>query len=150
MENKLKHLEFIQNNIARMNNNCIHLKTWAVLIAVGALSLSSSQDNWIVFVVSILPISIFCILDIQLSKIERKYRELYDSVRKLDEKDIDFTMDVSGITIKNKSNRTIVVFYAGIIIALFILSYILFYPTQHSRCKLSNSHEMYCNFITKQ
>ena len=48
MDNKLKHLEFIQNVIVRMNNESIQLKTWTILLVVGVLTLAEKQGSWFI------------------------------------------------------------------------------------------------------
>ncbi|MGI5234067.1 hypothetical protein [Treponema denticola] len=53
MDNKLKHLEFIQNVIERMNNNSIQLKTWTILLAVGVLALAGKQESWFIMLCAI-------------------------------------------------------------------------------------------------
>ncbi|EMB37836.1 hypothetical protein [Treponema denticola] len=82
MDNKLKHLEFIQNVIERMNNNSIQLKTWTILLAVGVLALAGKQESWFIMLCAMMPTGLFWLLNIHFLKIERSYRVLYDTVRK--------------------------------------------------------------------
>ena len=122
MDNKLKHLEFIQNVIERMNNNSIQLKTWTILLAVGVLALAGKQESWFIMLCAMMPTGLFWLLNIHFLKIERSYRVLYDTVRKKNEKDIDFSMDISNIIVPKKTTPTISCFYLPIMAALLIIS----------------------------
>lgn len=122
MDNKLKHLEFIQNVIERMNNNSIQLKTWTILLAVGVLALAGKQESWFIMLCAMMPTGLFWLLNIHFLKIERSYRVLYDTVRKKNEKDIDFSMDISNIIVPKKTMPTISCFYLPIMAALLIIS----------------------------
>jgi len=82
MDNKLKHLEFIQNVIVRMNNESIQLKTWTILLAVGVLTLAEKQGSWFIILCALIPTGLFWILNRNVLKTERLYRQLYDIVRK--------------------------------------------------------------------
>ena len=45
-DEKLKHLEFIQNVITRMNRNSFQLKGWAITIVSAILALAASTKNY--------------------------------------------------------------------------------------------------------
>lgn len=127
MDNKLKHLEFIQNVIVRMNNESIQLKTWTILLVVGVLTLAEKQGSWFIILCALIPTGLFWILNRNVLKTERLYRQLYDIVRKKDERDIDFSMDTSHIIIESKSYNTVNGFYLPIMIALLIISCWLYF-----------------------
>ena len=127
MDNKLKHLEFIQNVIVRMNNESIQLKTWTILLVVGVLTLAEKQGSWFIILCALIPTGVFWILNRNVLKTERLYRQLYDIVRKKDERDIDFSMDTSHIIIESKSYNTVNGFYLPIMIALLIISCWLYF-----------------------
>ena len=122
MDNKLKHLEFIQNVIERMNNNSIQLKTWTILLVVGVLALAVKHESWFIMLCAIMPTGLFWLLNIHFLKIERAYRVLYDIVREKNEKDIDFSMDISNIRVPKKTMPTISCFYLPITVVLLIIS----------------------------
>lgn len=93
MENKRKHLEFIQNTISRMSGNLFFLRGWTITLITGLFALSASKgtyDGYILLAYFLL--AIFWILDGYFLAQERRYRCLYDEVRKLDENKIDFSM----------------------------------------------------------
>lgn len=131
MENKHKHLEFIQNIISRMASNLFFLRGWAITI-IGALLALFSKNNSpdYVFYFLIVVILIFWILDGYFLSQERSYRDLYNYVRKLKEEDIDFSMNISeyqklkkNTLIYSMFSLTLLVFYLPLIIATI---YILF------------------------
>lgn len=104
MDNKHKHLEFIQGAINRMANNSSLLKGWAVTLIAGIFALASIDTNKLFFIVAYLPVIIFWGLDAYYLQRERLFRALYNKVRLLPEKDIDFNMDTSLDEFKNDKN----------------------------------------------
>ncbi len=93
-ENKRKHLEFIQNIITRMSGNLFFLRGWTITLITGLFALSTTKgtyDGYILLAYFLL--AIFWILDGYFLSQERRFRRLYDDVRKLDEDKIDFSMD---------------------------------------------------------
>ncbi|HQL52437.1 MAG TPA: hypothetical protein PLX01_00365 [Candidatus Magasanikbacteria bacterium] len=119
MENKRKHLEFIQNIISRMAGNLFFLRGWTITL-VGALLALFSKNNSpdYVFYFLIVVVLIFWILDGYFLSQERSYRDLYNHVRKLKEEEIDFSMDISGYQ-KYKKNT--------LIYSMFSLTLLIFY-----------------------
>lgn len=97
-ENKLKHLEFIQNTIIRMSTNSFIIKGWAITIitALFAFSAKESDTNYAYLVYFVTPF--FWYLNGFFLLQERRFRELYNDVRKVDEDNIDFSMDASIYT----------------------------------------------------
>lgn len=95
MENKIKHLEFIQQTIHRLADNSFRLKQWSVLLVAATLALLSQQPNsteW-ACLISLIPVLVFWGLDGYFLWQERLYRKLYDQVRILNENEIDFSMN---------------------------------------------------------
>lgn len=90
-ENEVKHLEFIQSNIARMGQNSFYMKGWAlaVLAAVLALYAASVGDNGygntVFLYVAVIPTTVFWLLDSYYLQQERKFRGVYNDVAKLSE-----------------------------------------------------------------
>ncbi len=95
MENKYKHLEFIQGVINRLYTNSFLLKGWSVVLisALFALSAANSKIEFI-FLAYILAIA-FWGLDGYFLAVEKKYRDLYDNVRLIEPDLIDFNMKAS-------------------------------------------------------
>jgi len=119
MENKLKHLEFIQNIISRMAGSLFFLRGWTITL-IGALLALFSKNNSpdYVFYFLIVVVLIFWFLDGYFLSQERSYRDLYNHVRKLRNEDIDFSMDISEYQ-KYKKNT--------LIYSMFSLTLLIFY-----------------------
>lgn len=86
MQTNEKHLEFLQNNITRMNQCSFQMKGWAItvvsaLIAVYVATISNEcGGNRLFIFIAIAPTVLFWILDsLYLSK-ERKFIGIYNDV----------------------------------------------------------------------
>lgn len=131
MENKRKHLEFIQGIISRMAGNLFFLRGWTITL-IGALLALFSKNNSpdYIFYFLILVVFILWILDGYFLSQERSYRDLYNHVRKLKEEDIDFSMDISeyqkfkkNALIYSMFSYTLLVFYLPLIGVAFFIMY---------------------------
>ena len=92
-ENKRMHMEMIQNVISRMASNSFMLKGWAVTLIAGIFALASKDAEKTYFLIAYVPIIIFWVLDSYYLRFERQYRNLYDKVRRMNDDDIDFSMN---------------------------------------------------------
>ena len=104
MENKIKHLEMIQDVIKRMASNSFALKGWAVTIVAALFALSAKESNDLFFLVAFIPVLMFWFLDSYYLKQERLYRSLYDDVRK-PQSTTDFSMAAKYEKYPEKRNR---------------------------------------------
>lgn len=77
---EMKHLEFIQAVITRMNSNSFQMKGWMVAIVSALLAVFTSTQNNQFVLVAILPTVIFWFLDTYYLWQERKFRGLYNDV----------------------------------------------------------------------
>lgn len=77
---QLKHLEFIQNVITRMNTNSFQIKSWSVTILAAILAIYASAKNIDFILAAIFPTIIFWFLDSYYLNQERKFRGLYNDV----------------------------------------------------------------------
>jgi len=132
MENKLKHLEFIQGAINRMAGNLFFLRGWTITLITALLALLVKGTNPdYIFIVYFLVV-IFWILDGYFLSQERLFRDLYNYVRTLDEKDIDFSMNTDEYK-KDKKNSwlcamfspTLLVFYLSLVGVALLIKYII-------------------------
>lgn len=130
-----KHLEFIQNNIARMNKCSFQMKGWTLtivsaLLAIFAASINvNSCGNKLFIFIAIFPTFLFWIIDsFYLSK-ERKFVGLYNDIvkpRENTEKIIDFEMPIENYRGWKYSfwnallSFTEITFYLSIIIGLIL------------------------------
>ena len=76
----IKHLEFIQTIITRMNTNSFQLKGWTITIVAALLALFASTKNELFILVSLLPIIVFWFLDTYYLMQERKFQGLYNDI----------------------------------------------------------------------
>ena len=127
MEEKIKHLEFVQNVITRMNANSFQLKGWAITIVSALLALYASSDKVLYIFVAIVPVIIFWCLDAFYLKQERLYRKLYKDI--VEDNNIQrFDMNASKYEVcycKVFWSKTIAGLYCTIAILLLLLGLFL-------------------------
>jgi hypothetical protein len=127
INNKQKHLEFIQGVISRMGNNSFLIRGWSMTLIAGILALGISQNIKGLWPISIFSIIVFWFLDSYFLSQEKLYRKLYDFVRQQPENKIDFSMDISNVESDGCSlldcafSVTIGVFYIGALIITYII-----------------------------
>lgn len=117
MENKHKHLEFLQGAINRMAGNLFLLKGWTITLIAALFALSAKDSNKAYVLIAYFPALVFWILDGYFLSQERKFRALYDHVRKLDESLIDFSMDTTPF--KKETRNT----WAGAMLSVTLITY---------------------------
>lgn len=62
VEEKLKHLEFIQNTITRMASNSFMLKGWRITIIAALIALSIKESDFRLYLAAVIPTIMFWIL----------------------------------------------------------------------------------------
>ncbi len=125
MDNKLKHLEFIQAVITRMANTSFLLKGWSITVLAGLFALSASDRRVSVLALAIVLAIVFWFLNAFFLWQERMYRALYDAVRVKAELEIDFSMDASRFSNQQKWYKapfsvTLWPFYLSMLLTLVI------------------------------
>lgn len=80
-ELRVKHLELVQDVIARMSGNSATIKRYSLVVAAVAISTSSVLGKPLVLPFTAGLILVFAFLDARYLRIERCYRDLYDAVR---------------------------------------------------------------------
>jgi hypothetical protein len=127
---KIKHLEFIQNVITRMNKNSFQLKGWTITIVSAILAIYVSTKNCYFVLSGIFPTVIFWFLDAYYLTQERKFQGLYNDVAEIPEipKQIKLFVMRSDLYTKGKYSfwnalwsRTIWMLYLSIIIMLIVI-----------------------------
>lgn len=130
MENKLKHLEFIQSVVNRLANGSFLIKGWAITMVTALFALFIKNINQYFIFIAALPVFTFWILDGYFLSQERAFRSLYDHVRNTDSDKIDFSMNIANFRGKKNSwfyslfSRTILLFYlalAGAMVAIYFI-----------------------------
>lgn len=119
---KIKHLEFLQNVITRMNFNSFLIKGWTMTLVSALFALSAKDANVNYVLVAYIAIPVFWVLDGFYISQERQYRDLYKVVATKTEAEIDFNMDATSFCKGDRTwlagifSKTIIPFY-GISIA---------------------------------
>ena len=96
MEPKLKHLEFIEGVINRLASDSFRIKGWIVLLVAALFVLLVGQGRIELAAIGIVPVLLFWGLDGYFLLQERLFRALYDHVRMLENRDVDFSMKTSA------------------------------------------------------
>jgi hypothetical protein len=136
IEQKLKHMDLIQDVVKRMASNSFQLKTWTIGIVSAILAMAGKDEQIYLIPLAAVPILLFWGLDAYFLRLERLYRKLYDDVRKREEgtDSIDFSLNFMPYATAENSwfnvalSRTLSVFYGllllmiiGLIIAVKVL-----------------------------
>jgi len=131
MENKLKHLEFIQSIVSRMAANSFIVKGWSITLVAILFTLSSTSTSNGYIAISFIPVLMFWILDGFFISRERAFRSLYDHVRKLRIDEVDFSMNISSFNKRGNSwfysifSKTVSLFYISLIASILIIYYLI-------------------------
>jgi len=131
MEAKLKHLEFIQNVIDRMNRNSFLLKGWTITLISALFALAAKDANIKFVLVSYIALPVFWMLDGFFIAVERRYRDLYNEVSNKEETEIDFSMETEKFIRGNRTwfcgifSKTLVPFYGISIATTLIVMYLI-------------------------
>lgn len=83
----IKHLEFIQSNIARLNQCSFQMKGWMITIVsallalyAGSINVETSRGNNMYIYIAIAPVVLFWFLDSYYLQQERKFRQIYNEL----------------------------------------------------------------------
>lgn len=131
MENKRKHLEFIQLVITRMNVNSFLLKGWSVTLVAALFAFAAKDSDINYVIITYISTPIFWLLDAYYLSLERQYRGLYNSVKNKNEEEIDFDMNAKQFE-KGKDtwlssilSITVLFFYGGLTFITLIVMFII-------------------------
>lgn len=131
MENKLKHLDFIQAIIAKMGSTSFLVKGWAVTLVSALFALAAKDSNVRFVYIAYLPALAFWFLDAFFLRQERLYRNLYDTVRIKPADQIDFDLNASSFGTEKTSlpgvffSRTLLGFHGVILAVIAVVTIIL-------------------------
>jgi len=134
-ESVLKHLEFIQNVITRMNSNSFVIKGWAVTIVAALLALCANKSLGFpvhfFLCIATLVIFMFWMLDAYYLSQERQYRELYNETI-CDLKTTDLSMNASGFNSDSNTwlcsffSKTLTIFFGLLVFLTYVLALVLY------------------------
>ena len=99
MESKLKHLEFIQGVVNRLASDSFRIKGWSVVLVAALFVLLAREGRVDFLFIGLVPVFFFWGLDGYFLWQERLFRALYDHVRGLNEREVDFSMDTGAFRI---------------------------------------------------
>lgn len=122
LEDKRKHLEFIQGVITRMGGNLFYLRGWSITLIGGLLALLSQQNNKdeVPLVMLTAVVVVFWFYDGYFLSLERRYRGLYNKVRKQNHETIDYSMDIREFS-SEKNNTLVYCMFSKTLAPFYIL-----------------------------
>lgn len=137
MENKIKHLEFIQSTITRMNQNSFQIKGWMITLVSALLALYASSERVVYIFIAIVPAVVFWFLDAYYLQQERRFRGVYNDVAGLSPDDSRINVREFEMPIQKYQcgkycyfnvlfSRTIFPLYGIVIVGLVIAFALLF------------------------
>jgi len=130
-DKKMKHLEFIQNVISRMNSNSFLIKGWAITLVSALFALAAKDANINYVLISYVVIPVFWFLDGFFIATERQYRDLYNEVRQKEEDAIDFDMNASRFNsgkntwLSGVFSKTLIPYYGVSMLATLIVMFLI-------------------------
>ena len=132
ISDKHNHLDYIQAAVSRMASNLFLLKGWSVTLIAALFALAAKDSNQAYAAMAYFPLIVFWTLDGYFLSQERRFRSLYDHVRKLDELKIDFSMDTKPFA-SNEGNhwfeamfsRTLCIYYGSLAVLLLLLMWLV-------------------------
>jgi hypothetical protein len=131
LEKKLKHLEFVQLVITRMGVNSFLLKGWSVTLIAALFAFAAKDSNINYVLITYISTPMFWLLDGYFLSQERQYRKLYDTVRQIDENNIDFDLNARVFNkgrntwIASMFSPTILIFYGTLSAVTLVVMFII-------------------------
>lgn len=124
MDRVHKHLEFLQLTITRMGANSFLLKGWTVTLVAALFALSADNSERLFTLLALIPATMFWGLDGYFLWQERRFRIVYDHVRKLNDEDVDYAMHYPEVEEQDKGwlaatfSRTLFAFHGFLVVAI--------------------------------
>ena len=122
MDEKFRHLQFIQGVINRLASNSFQMKGWSVVLVAAVLVLLARQSRLDASFIAAVPVAVFWGLDGYFLWQERLFRALYDQVRVLEDGKINFSMNIKSFKKDHNRNsldatrsKTLLSFYGALI-----------------------------------
>jgi hypothetical protein len=111
-EPRIKHLEFIQANIARMSNHSSTARNWGITVAAGLLAVNATRPSCAIVWALPLVVIVFAFLDHFYLRTERKFRSLYNKVRlEPDDAPVTFELSTKGVPAEPPSRQACAVYW---------------------------------------
>ena len=126
MENKYKHMDYVQSAISRMASNSFYLKGWNITIIAAIVALSFKESDWRIYACALLLNIVFWVLDAYYLRQEKLFRELYNKIPKInDDNLVDFSMDTGEFKEKVSAIPCIMIKNISITPLYFLISFVL-------------------------
>jgi hypothetical protein len=93
---RIKHLELLQAVVSRLANEAALIRGWALTVSALFFGFAARSLSWRIAAVGMLPVVAFWGLNAYYLRAERRYRSLYQKVRRHDANVEPFSMDASG------------------------------------------------------
>ena len=131
---RIKHLELIQDAIARMGSNSFQMKSWMLVVATALLGTFAITNNKGLILLAILPTVIFWGLDAYYLQQERKFEGLYNDVAGISENPKPVRPFEMPLQLYNENKYTfwnvfgsvtIMTLYATVIAILLVIYFVL-------------------------
>src|SRR5436190_18392520 len=81
-ELRLKHLEMLQNLITRMAGYGASFKSFCITVTTAVIGFAFTLHRPAVAALALLPVIAFGVADAQCLRVERRFRDIFDLVRK--------------------------------------------------------------------
>lgn len=127
MSKKQAHLEMIQGIVNRLSHNSFLLKGWTVVLVSALFALAAKDKNALFIYLAYFPCIAFWCLDAYFLWQERLFRSLYDHVRVMKEKNINYSMNVTqaeiaGVTWSDSFvSKTLLLFHGVVLVSIIIV-----------------------------
>lgn len=129
LEDKRKHLDYIQATISRMGSNQFITRGWSITILTGLIALIINNKKYDLLWLSISITVIFWGIDGYYLALERRFRELYEITIKKDYESIDYSMKIKPITfccwISTLFKRPILSGFYGLILLMEVFALLI-------------------------
>lgn len=127
MDKKQAHLEMIQGVVNRLSHNSFLLKGWSVVLISALFALAASSSKTYFIYLAYFPLIAFWVLDGYFLWQERLFRALYDHVRRVNDEEVDFSMDISVVKDKVKPwsevilSMTLLLFHGTVLVSIVVV-----------------------------
>jgi len=127
-DNKIKHLDYIQQTITRMATVSFQIKAWNIGLVTAVLAFAAGDKNPAFLWVALLPAVMLWFLDSFYLRKERLYHALYDAVRRADSTVEELSMDIHHYENEQDKKRWKVLFsetllsFHGTVLAVVLLA----------------------------
>lgn len=122
-EDRRKHLELVSGIVNRMAGVSAIAKGWAITLAGAAFGVAVVRDNWHLYLLGVVGLTVFCVIDGLYLHNEKKFRDLYDAI--VDNRVQPLSMDITGLPPRAKKRSylswSVLGFYGPLVLVGLVL-----------------------------